>query len=515
MKKIKVVLLILLLNIIVVWAKTNTIELTIFFTNDTNGHPLSFSYMQEDDQAGIPARATLIKKLLKDKNKPNVLILDAGGILIGRPESNLFDGITDITGMNSIGYDAAGVGISELWGSLKKFNALNSKADFYFLCANVKNKKNNEICDKFIIKKFGGFKGINVGIFSVITDEAINELPDEARKEYKFLDPIKTAEYIVQELKSKKNKADIIIALTYMGYYPDDSIVGSRTLASSVNGIDIIIDARTGLKLDEPITVNKTKICQAFKWGLYLGEIKLKIKDKKIIDFQYQLHPVNYKKDGILVGELIKKDEKVLKAINSKMFNIDNVLKKTIAKIKKEKLDPKNIRYKETEIGNLICDAMIDFTKADMAFQNAGGIGKEVLESEKINRRSFDEIIKYDNSVVLINMMGAEVKKILKYSMNSMGYGGFLQVGGIRFTYSKSSQQISDIKVKDKDLDDTKIYKVAINSWLAAGGDGYEIFKKISNKVNLNILHREVVYNYLEKQKNIKPCIDGRINIID
>ena len=158
---------------------------------------------------------------------------------------------------------------------------------------------------------------------------------------------------------------------------------------------------------------------------------------------------------------------------------------------------------------------MIDFTKADMAFQNAGGIGKEVLESEKINRRSFDEIIKYDNSVVLINMMGAEVKKILKYSMNSMGYGGFLQVGGIRFTYSKSSQQISDIKVKDKDLDDTKIYKVAINSWLAAGGDGYEIFKKISNKVNLNILHREVVYNYLEKQKNIKPCIDGRINIID
>jgi len=44
-------------------------------------------------------------------------------------------------------------------------------------------------------------------------------------------------------------------------------------------------------KLDEPVTINNTKICQAYKWGLYLGEIKLKIIDRKIADFQYKLYP--------------------------------------------------------------------------------------------------------------------------------------------------------------------------------------------------------------------------------
>jgi len=51
-------------------------------------------------------------------------------------------------------------------------------------------------------------------------------------------------------------------------------------------------------------------------------------------------------------------------------------------------------------VGNLICDAMLDYTKADVALQNAGGFGDDVLESKNINRMSFDKIIKYDNSIV-------------------------------------------------------------------------------------------------------------------
>jgi len=59
---------------------------------------------------------------------------------------------------------------------------------------------------------------------------------------------LETSKLMVSTLRSSKYKADIVIALTYMGYYADDSKVGSKTLASTVEGIDIIIDGRTGFQ---------------------------------------------------------------------------------------------------------------------------------------------------------------------------------------------------------------------------------------------------------------------------
>jgi len=110
----------------------NEINLVIYFTNDTNGHPLKFNYNEADDQGGIPARAGLIKKLMDENKGSEFLILDSGGILLGRPESNLYNGETDIAGMNSTGYYASGVGKSELMLSKDGFQSLNDRADFIF-----------------------------------------------------------------------------------------------------------------------------------------------------------------------------------------------------------------------------------------------------------------------------------------------------------------------------------------------------------------------------------------------
>lgn len=492
-----------------------SLELTIFFTNDTNGHPINFSAWGQDGMGGLPARASLIKKLIGDDKNKHYLILDSGGIIGGRPESNLYDGLTDIEGMNAIEYDAAGVGTSEIRESGRKFKLLNSKADFYFLSSNIKDKNGDEICDKYWAFKLGGAKGVKIGIFSVTNDDVATELSKTANEDFVIKDPIETAKEMVEELKSNKNKADIIIALTYMGYYPDGSKIGSRSLANSVNGIDIIIDGRTGLKLDEPVVVGNTRICQAYKWGLFVGEITLIIDNGKIADFKYKLHPVNYKEEGNLVGELIKEDEKVLKKIEKKMPRFEKTLEKTIAEMKEGKFDTEYVRFKETELGNLICDAVLDYSGADIAFQNAGGIGDVVIEAGDLSRKSFDDVIKYDNSIVLVNMSGEQVLKMLEYSIDKMGHGAFLQVGGIKFKYSKSKNEFSDVTVKGIELDKTKIYKIAINSWMANGGDGYIQFRDDANKVDLNMIHREAVYDYLSKMKLIEPILDGRMVIVE
>jgi len=468
--------------------------------------------MEADDQGGIPARATLISKLAGNRKKNNVLILDTGSIFNGRPESNLFNGATDIAGYNSILYDAAAIGITELQRSKSDFEAINNTAEFYYLSANVSTttltKREEHLSDSYHIKKIGGYNGIKVGIFSVISEDARNLIPSEYKNDYLISDPIKAAKDAINELKEQK--VDIIIALTHLGYYPDDSNIGSRTLANSIKGIDLIIDGRTGLNFSDAEVVNGIPIFQTMKWGLYVGEIDLLITDKKIKSYKYASHPVNYKINGTLVGEKISEDEKTLLNIEKAMKNKDKVLSGKIATITDgSSIDLKTVRTQENEFGNLLCDAILDYTKADIALQNSGGINYKESLDNTINRTSLDKAIPYDNSVVTINLTGEEIIKILEYSISRKGYGSFLQVGGIKFMYN-SSGEVYELYLNKTQLNKDKSYKVAINSWLAIGGDGYELFKEKKGFDYYN-LTREVLYDYLTAKKTVKPVIDGRM----
>ncbi|MBN2546657.1 MAG: 5'-nucleotidase C-terminal domain-containing protein [Spirochaetes bacterium] len=515
MKTAKILLLLLLINFSAYSANKNEIELTILFTNDTNGHPLSFSHLGRDNQGGIPARASLIKKIQREKRGNNFLILDTGGIIRGMPESNLFNGETDIAGMNACDYFASGVGISEIYESIDFFNNLNKKANFYFISSNIEDRANAKapICDSYIIKKIGGLNGIKVGIFSVITQDAIEQISERAKEEIVFKDPIESARSMVEILKSEENDADIIIALTYLGYYPNDEKTGSRTLASSVSGIDLIIDGRTGHKIDQLISINNTKIAQAYRWGLYLGEINLKIEDKKIISFEYRLHPVNF--NIYEESQKISEDLITLNTIKTKMISFNKELKKTIVILEGGEFTTDKTMTAETPIGNLICDAMIDFTKADIAFQNSGGIGEVTLKEGKLTREDINSMIRYNNPVYVLTMTGEEIINVINHSVKRIGYGSFLQVGGLNFNYSKSKDQIYNVKINGVDIKNSSSYKVAINSWLAYGGDGYDEFRDIQDKVNLNVVHKDVLAEYLKKKEKISPYTGNRIVITD
>ncbi|HRU43744.1 MAG TPA: 5'-nucleotidase C-terminal domain-containing protein, partial [Spirochaetota bacterium] len=257
--------------------------------------------------------------------------------------------------------------------------------------------------------------------------------------------------------------------------------------------------------------VNGIPIFQTMKWGLYVGEIDLTITNKKVKSYKYANHPVNFKVNGTLVGEKISEDEKTLSNIEKAMKNKDRILSKKIATITNgASIDLKTIRTRENEFGNLLCDAILDYTKADVVLQNSGGINYKESIDNSINRTSLDKAMPYDNSVVTVNLTGREIIKILEYSISRKGYGSFLQVGGIKFMYN-SSGEVYELYLNKTQLNRDKTYKVAINSWLAIGGDGYELFKEKKGFVDYCALTREVLYDYLAAKKTVKPVIDGRM----
>ncbi|HEX2953943.1 MAG TPA: metallophosphoesterase, partial [Bacillota bacterium] len=89
----------------------STYQLVVLHTNDTHGHPLKFYEYPASDIGGLPARATFVRQVRAEN--PNVLLLDAGDLNTGRPESVFFKAEPDIIGYNAIGYDAMAMGNHE------------------------------------------------------------------------------------------------------------------------------------------------------------------------------------------------------------------------------------------------------------------------------------------------------------------------------------------------------------------------------------------------------------------
>ena len=69
--------------------------------------------------------------------------------------------------------------------------------------------------------------------------------------------------------------------------------------------------------------------------------------------------------------------------------------------------------------------------------------------------------------------------------------------------------------INGKPLDRRRTYKIATNSYLAAGGDGYRIFLKAIDVYDSSMFQRDVLIEYIEYLGGrIKPQTFDRIQIL-
>lgn len=230
-----------------VYQAEKTYNLTLLHTNDHHGH----FWANGDGEWGLAARATLVSQLRAQlqAQDTSVLLLDAGDVNTGVPQSDMLDAEPDFKGMNRIGYDAMAVGNHEFDNDLATIRKQEDWVDFPFLSANI-YKDNKRLFKPYIIKNVDGLK---VAILGLTTKDTPFKSKMEGHTNTEFRDPIAEAALLVPELRKK---AQIVIALTHMGHYPDEKhgldAPGDVTLARQVPGIDLIIGGHTQLPLFKP-----------------------------------------------------------------------------------------------------------------------------------------------------------------------------------------------------------------------------------------------------------------------
>ncbi len=145
-----------------------------------------------------------------------------------------------------------------------------------------------------------------------------------------------------------------------------------------------------------------------------------------------------------------------------------------------------HIRIGQTNLGNVITDAYLLATGADVAFENAGGI-RSSIAAGTVTYGDVINVSPYGNYVVTKGLTGAQIREMLETSItiqkncivaNDSGEwdawpndsGSYLQVGGITVSYDPAQpegERVLSVKKDGQELDNSKIYTVAVNNYLA------------------------------------------------
>ena len=486
----------------VVFAAENQ-TLTIVHVNDVHGR------LAEDDFEGAIGYAKLKTKVDELRAEdPNLLFLNAGDSFHGTTLINVTRGETMVEAMNLMEFDAMVPGNHDFNYGYDRLLELKKMAEFPIIAANiVKEADGSTDFESYVIYTMDN--GLKVGIFGLATDETKYKSHPDNTVGIEFTSAIEAGKKAVKELEDEN--VDFIIALVHLG---DDTSSDNTSikLAEQVEGIDVIVDGHSHTVLPEGNLVNDVLIVQAGSYTKNIGIVNLEFEDKVLTKSTAKLMPYEEAKDVEADQEILDIIEEI-KLINEPIVSV--VVGKTLVELDGLR---EHVRVGETNLGNLITDAMRDSTGADIAMTNGGGI-RASIEAGDITIEDILTAFPFTNTLAVIEVTGAELMAALEHGVKDFPAtaGHFPHVSGIKYTFNASmpvGERITSVLVGDEPVDLAKTYKLVTNDFMAAGGDEYTMFEG-KPFVGEGGLLSDVLIEYVEKMGTLNPAVEGRIVATD
>lgn len=485
--------------------------ITVMHTNDIHGR-------MEGNGKDVLGMARL--KTYKDLEAPELLI-DAGDALQGLPISNFSKGMDMVEIMNAVGYDAMAVGNHEFDFGFESAMKYQEAMNFPLLSANIYQNEKRIFKPYTIVEKAGK----NIAIIGLTTPETASKTHPNNVKEVTFSEPIEEAIKVINELKNNAKPIDAFIVTGHLGIdattpekWRGDTLADK--LSKEFSDLNItVLDGHSHTAVQGGQRFGNVIYSQT---GNYLNNVGLVTID--LVDFA--------KKDAVLVSakDLTALEEnpavKELVAAAAARFKVwasEEVIPYNPFQFNGER---ENVRTRETNLGDIIGDAMLAYgqdgfsTPSDFAVTNGGGI-RANIEPGTITLGQIIAVLPFGNSISQIKVTGAEVKEMFEMSLRSTpqknedgsiifddykqpklgANGGFLHVSStIRVHYDSTKkgtllandegnqtgkiivgERVLQVDIQNREtgkyepIDEKKMYHMATNDFLAAGGDGYDM----------------------------------------
>jgi 2',3'-cyclic-nucleotide 2'-phosphodiesterase (5'-nucleotidase family) len=180
------------------------------------------------------------------------------------------------------------------------------------------------------------------------------------------------------------------------------------------------------------------------------------------------------------------------------------------------------LRTSETNLGNLVADAIRAEARSDIALVNSGGIrGDRVHQPGSITRYELVQIHPFGNVICTIAVPGRIVVAALEHAFSRLpaAAGQFLQVSGMKLRVdlnAPAGSRVRDVSVQGQPLDTGKTYTVALPDFMLLGGDGFQMFagQRVLVDPESGPMMATALEKFVSERREIGPSIEGRIGIL-
>ena len=506
--------------------RDKTYYLTVLHTNDHHGR----FWKNGDGEYGMAARKTLIDQLRAEVflNGGQSLLLDGGDVNTGVPESDLQDAVPDFRGMNLLGYDAMAVGNHEFDKPLVVLKMQRDLIQFPMLAANIYENGQR----MFAPYKIFTLGGLRVGVMGLTTEDTFKMVSPDNVKNIQFRGVIAEAAKVVPELRAQ---ADVVIAATHMGHYENGNhgtqAEGDVEMARAVKGIDLVVGGHTQnpacMKAEnvldreyvpgtecKPDRQNGTWIVQAHEWGKYVGRADFEYLNGEFKLVKYALIPVNLRKpvkaaDGkttlVPYTTEIAENQEMLDMLKPYQdFGQQKLTVEIGSTDGRLEGDRSVVRAKPASLAVLIGRALMDKTKADFAVVNAGGV-RDSFAPGKLTYKDVLKVQPFGNTTVTVDLTGKEVMDYLGAAAKmSVGAGAFAQFAGINLVITGGN--VTSASIKGAPVDPAKTYRMVINNFVAAGGDGYPKLTGHRSFVDTGFVDADLLRAYITARSPLRAA---------
>ena len=318
-----------------------------------------------------------------------------------------------------------------------------------------------------------------------------------------------------------------------MGHYANGlhggNAPGDVEMARAVTGFDLIVGGHSQnpvcMKAENatdtayvpgadcrPDRQNGAWIVQAHEWGKYLGRADFEFRNGEFKLLKYQLIPINLKKtvagaDGKpqkqLYTQPIAENAEMLAfltpyqnagqaALSQKVGRSDAVLNG----------DRVIVRQQPTDLGVFAGQAMMDKAKADFAVLNSGGI-RDSLPAGDLSYKDVLKVFPFGSTLVYVDLSGADALAYLNAAAKmAPGAGAFAQFAGVQLLIEGGA--VKQASIKGQPIDPAKTYRMAINSFMAAGGDGYPRMKDRAGYVDTGFVDADMLRAFVTARSPIR-----------
>lgn len=496
-------------------------EFILFHTSDVHGAIAAHAdpVVKEEPRPLMGGFAVLKNLMNTWKLDPanagsRIMYLDSGDFFQGTPIVDRTKGAVMIDMLTRMRVAAVTIGNHEFDYSYPTLVEQMKKRDFPVLCCNVFEKATGRLLPFAQPYTIFSHQGRKIGIIGIDTPETASISFEKNVKDVVFADPLPIVPPLVKKLRSAG--VDFIILLSHLGFETDVNF------ASQVSGIDLILGGHTHLLKKEIYWAepHNTAIIHSGSSCEHTSVIRINVEENGEHAIEMTSIPLYLEK----IGE----DPAIKEIEDSYLKDLKIEMQKVLGETRVGLY--RGVSGGDSPEGSIIADAMRKYSGADFAFINFGGV-RQPFQKGKITVEDVFMVQPFDNYIEILEMNGFQLRDLLERSFSNesrpidaedkafaldnynikaegmklvVGGGyGYLLPSGLKITYDPSQVPMKRIVKIETDsgeeLQAEKIYKVALNDFIASGGDGFTLLREFKNRNRLELLVRDSLMKYIEE----------------